>query len=117
MTGSHSVALVASSVCVRMGCLASSLAQTQTDESLALSLAETKHTTPDWITLPRVLVAHSLSFLTGADRQHASLVCKVWSVVEKDKGAWPNNICVKKLSLEGLILVAPRLKLNRFDKL
>lgn len=69
--------------------------------------------------LPRVLLAKCLSHLTGKDRQHASLVCKMWCVVEKDRDAWPNNISLvgSYLMPSSLKRLTPRLARKRFDTL
>lgn len=66
--------------------------------------------------VPRVLLAMCLSHLTGSDRQSASLVCKMWCLVEKDRDAWPNNITVRRLENDAWNKqLTLRLARKRFD--
>lgn len=65
--------------------------------------------------MPSVLLALCFSYLTGVDRQHLSLVCKVWSVVEKTKNAWPNSIDLSNMGIQDLMRLAPRLQHKRFS--
>lgn len=65
--------------------------------------------------LPRVLLANCFSFLTGNDRQRASLVCRLWSVVEKDRFAWPSTLLLHQRRIETIALLTRRIKLKHFE--